>query len=246
MAIPATRAQFKQWCLNKIGDGVNQLNVSDDQVSDRIDEALAWFQEYHFEGTEKLYLSHLITTIDQGNRYIQLPDNVIGAVSIFNIGDALNTNNIFNIRYQIALNDLYTLTSVSMVPYYMAMQHLALLEELLVGKQPIRYNRNDNKFYIDMSWDLLAPGSMLIIECYGILDPDIYTKIWSNIWLQRYAVALIKQQYGTNLKKFGQVQMMGGVVFNGQQIYDEATADLEKIEQTVINSFSLPVSDMIA
>jgi hypothetical protein len=245
MAVPTSRALFKTWILNKIGGGANQINITNAQVDDRVDEALAWFQEYHFEGTEKMYYKYTLTGTDIANQYITLPNNIIGAVEMFDLGDALNTNNIFNIRYQIALNDLYTLTSVSMVPYYMAMQHLAVLEQLLVGKQPIRYNRNDNKFYIDMNWQLVVSGQILVISCYGVLDPDVYTKVWSNIWLQRYATALVKQQYGTNLKKFKGVQMSGGVEFNGQDIYNEATAELKEIEHEVIHSFSLPVSDMI-
>ncbi len=244
MAIPTNKAQFGQWCLRRLGKPLNEINISDEQVDDCIDLAVAWFQEYHFEGTEKIYYKYQINETDAANKYITLPANIIGAISIFDIGDALSTNNIFNIRYQIALNDLYTLTNVSMVPYYMAMRHIALLEEMLVGKQPIRYNRNDNKFYVDMDWGRIGLG-LLIIECYGVLDPDVYTKIWSNIWLQKYCTQLIKQQYGTNLKKFSGVQMAGGTTFNGQQIYNEATDELARIEQDVIHSFSIPVSDMI-
>ena len=245
MAIPTNKQEFGQWCLRKIGKPLNTINLSEGQLDDRIDEALAWFAEYHFEGTEKVYYKKVLTTQDIANKYITLPDNIIGAVSIFDIGDSLATNNIFNIRYQIALNDLYTLTNVSMVPYYMAMQHMQFIEYMLVGKQPIRYNRMDNRLYVDMDWARIGEGGMLIVEAYGVIDPAVYSKVWNNIWLKRYAVALLKENYGENLKKFSGVQMPGGVTFNGQQIYDEAVAERKEIERDVIHSYSLPVTDFI-
>lgn len=177
--------------------------------------------------------------------YIPLPDNIIGAVRIFNIGDALNTNNLFNIRYQIALNDLYTLTSVSMVPYFLAMQHIQFLEYMLVGMQPIRYNRHKNKLYIDMSWEKLGENRFIIVEAYEVVDPVKYTDAWSDRWLIKYCTALIKQQWGNNLKKFGGMQMPGGLVFNGQRIYDEATDEIKELEERMIVDYSLPVTDLI-
>ena len=153
MAIPTSRSEFKENCLRRLGKPVIEINVDDDQVEDRIDEALRYFWDYHFDGSEKLYYKHQVTQTDKTNKYITLPENVIGAVNIFPIGNALNTNNLFNIRYQIALNDLYTLTSVSMVPYYMALTHIQFLEQMLIGQQPLRYNRHVNRLYIDMDWE---------------------------------------------------------------------------------------------
>jgi hypothetical protein len=245
MASPASRSEFKENCLRRLGKPVIEINVDDDQVEDRVDEALKYFWDYHFDGSDKVYYKAQITDTDKANRYIQLPDNIIGAVNIFEIGQALNTNNLFNIRYQIALNDLYTLTSVSMVPYYMAMQHVQFLESMLVGKQPLRYNRHNNKLYIDMDWNIINAGDYVIVEAYEVLDPDVYTSAWSDRWLLRYAACLIKQQWGNNLKKFDGMKMPGGLTFNGQKIYDEATAEREELEKEMIHSYSLPVTDMI-
>jgi hypothetical protein len=245
MAFPTSRATFKENCLRRLGKPVIEINVDDDQVEDRIDESLQYFWDYHFDGSDKIYYRQQITDTDKANRYIQLPDNIIGAVNIFEIGQALNTNNLFNIRYQIALNDLYTLTSVSMVPYYMAMQHVQFLESMLVGKQPLRYNRHNNKCYIDMDWNIVNSGDYVIVEAYEVLDPDVYTKAWSDRWLLRYAACLIKQQWGNNLKKFDGMKMPGGLTFNGQQIYNEATQEREELEKEMIHSYSLPVTDMI-
>jgi hypothetical protein len=245
MAIPTTRDQFKSYCLRKLGAPVIEINVDDDQVEDRIDEALIYYWDYHFDGTEKTYYKHQLTQTDIDNKYITVPDNIIGAVNLFPIGQALNTNNLFNIRYQIALNDLYTLTSVSMVPYYMALQHVQFLEQFLVGQQPLRYNRHVNKLYIDMDWSIMGVGNYIIVEAYQIVDPTEYPKTWGDRWLARYASCLIKQQWGSNLKKFQGMQLPGGLTFNGQTIYDEATAEREELEKEMISSYSLPVTDMI-
>lgn len=246
MAIPTSRSTFKEWCLRKLGKPVIEINVDDDQVEDRIDESLRYYWDYHFDGTEKIYYKHLITNTDVTNTYITLPDNIIGAVRVFPVSDpAVSADDLFNIRYQIALNDLYTLTSTSMVPYYMVMEHLALVQELLVGQQPIRYNRHRNRLHIDTDWNDLKVGEYLLIEAYEVVDPDTWTEAWGDRWLQQYATAKIKMQWGTNLKKFEGMQLPGGIMFNGQKIYDEAKEELDKLEAEMISSYSLPVMDMI-
>jgi hypothetical protein len=245
MANATTRAEFKEYCLRRLGKPVIEINVDDDQVDDRIDEALAYYWDYHFDGTEKIYYKHQVTSTDIANRYITLPDNIIGAVNIFSPGDALNTNNLFNIRYQIALNDLYTLTNVSLVPYYMAMQHIRVIEEILVGMKPIRFNRHRNILHVDMDWNIMDVGQYLLVEAYQIVDPDVYTDVWHDRWLAQYATALIKRQWGNNLKKFEGMQMPGGLTFNGQKIYDEAIEEITNLEKEMIVSYSLPVSDLI-
>ena len=245
MTIPTTRDDFKTHCLRRLGAPVIEINLDDDQIDDRVDEALQYFWDYHFDGTEKTYYKYQLLQSDIDNQYITMPANIIGAINIFPIGSALQTNNMFNIRYQIALNDLYTLTSVSMVPYYMAMTHLAVLEQMLVGQQPIRYNRHNNRLYIDMSWDQVDVGTFLLVEAYQILDPEVYSGAWGDRWLQRYATCLMKQQWGTNLKKFEGVQLPGGVRFNGQAIYNEATIERTELEHEAIYTFSGPNIDMI-
>jgi len=243
--IPVDRASFKEYCLRRLGKPLNEINIDDDQLDDRIDDALQYFWDYHFSGSEKTYYKYPITSEDKVNRYITMPNNIIGVVNIFEIGQALNTNNLFNIRYQIALNDLYTLTSVSMVPYYMALQHVQFLEQMLVGKQPLRYNRYVNKLYIDMDWNIVNEGDYIIVEAYQVVDPEVYIKVWTDRWLARYATCLIKQQYGTNLKKYGSMPLPGGITFNGQKIYDEATDERAELEKEMIRSYSLPVTDFL-
>jgi len=242
----SSKDQLKDYCLRRLGAPVIEINVDDDQVDDRINDALKFYWDYHFEGSEKQYYKYgPITSQDVANRYITLPQNIIGAVRVFPIGQALSTNNLFNIRYQIALNDLYDLTATTMVPYYMAMQHIQFLEQLLVGENAIRYNRVNNILYIDMDWHIVSVGQYFIIECYQVVDPDTYTSAWSDRWLQRYATAMIKQQWGTNLSKYTGVALPGGLKFNGAQIYKEATDEIAALEKEMINSYSFPPDIMI-
>jgi hypothetical protein len=245
MAVPATREQFKQYCLRRLGKPVIDINVDDDQVDDRIDEALKYYWDYHFDGTEKMFYKYQMSQTDIDNRYITLPQNIIGAVNIFPLGDSLSTNNLFNIRYQIALNDLYDLTATTMVPYFLAMQHIQFLEQMLVGQVQYRYNRNTNKFYIDMDWNKMTVGNYLVIEAYQIVDPDIYTDVWGDRWLARYAEALIKLQWGSNLIKYQDIGLPGGMKFNAEKIYNDARKDLDELEHEMIHSYSLPVGDLI-
>lgn len=246
MALPVTRDEFKAYCLRKLGAPVIEINVDDDQVDDRIDECLRYYWDYHFDGSDKIYYKHKVTEQNKTNKYITLPENIIGAVRVFPIADPIvRSDDLFNIRYQIALNDLYTLTSVSMIPYYMTMEHLALISELLVGQQPIRYQRHKNRLYVDMDWDKIQAGEYLLLEAYEIIDPEIYSDVWGDRWFQNYATAKIKYQWGSNLTKFTGMSLPGGVQFNGEKILEDARQEIEKMEQEMISSYSLPVSDMI-
>lgn len=246
MAVPTSRATFKEYCLRKLGKPVIEINVDDDQVDDRIDECIRYYWDYHFDGTEKTYYKQVVTDQIKSDKYITLPENIIGAIRVFQIGDpSIRASDMFNIRYQIALNDLYQLTTVSLLPYYMAMQHLGTITELLVGQQPIRYNRHTNKMYVDMDWTKIDVGQYLLIEAYEVIDPDTYTDAWGDRWLQEYTTQKIKYQWGSNLTKFSGLQLPGGVQFNGEKILDDAEKAIEKLEQEMISSYSLPVADMI-
>lgn len=246
MAKPTTREEFKQHCLRRLGDGAIDINVTDEQLEDRIDEALLYYQDYHFDGTERILYKHQITETDVTNRYITLPQDIIGVANMLDIGQAVQSSNLFNIRYQIHLNDLFDLSASSYVPYVTAMTHVRNLEELFVGKKPIRYNRHVNKLHVDMDWEHdVRPGEYLILEAYRITDPDNYSDVWADRWLAQYATALIKRQWGNNLSKYEGMQLPGGLTFNGQRILDEAREEIAKLEEEMITSYSLPVTDLI-
>lgn len=132
-----------------------------------------------------------------------------------------------------------------MVPYYMSMQHIQFLQEMLVGHQPIRYSRHKNKLYVDTKWDRFNVGEYIVVEAYEVIDPDEYTDVWGDRWLFRYCTALIKKQWGTNTKKFTGMKLPNGVEINGQEIYNEAIAEIEELEKQMLFSFSLPNIDLI-
>ena len=270
MAIPTTKATFKSYCLRALGFGVIDINVSDDQADDRIDEALQYFAQYHYDGIEKMYLKYQVTadditrsasnttttatdTVDssvtasfgEGNGYIPMPSSVVSVLNIFPFDDQA-TNNMFDIRYQLRLNDLYDFSSTSIIHYQMTMQQLDFLSHILVGEKPVRFNQHQNRLYIDMDWsnDITA-GEYLIIECYRKIDPSTYTDIFDDIYLKRYATALIKRQWGANLSKFSGVAMLGGVTMNGETIYTQAQEELEKLEEQIQLSFETPIDYMV-
>ena len=246
MAIPTTRNEFKEFCLRRLGKPVIEINVDEDQLDDRIDEALQFYWDYHYDGTSKTFYKHAVTQEDKDNGYITIPEYIIGITNLFDIGDASSTSySLFNIQYQIMLNDVYTLTSQSMVPYYMAMEHVQLLEELLVGKQPIRYNRHRNQVHVDMNWDKVVVGNYIVFEAYQVVDPSTYEDVYKSNWLQKYATALIKRQWGANLSKFEGMQLPGGLTFNGAKIYDDANTEIERMEQEVHVNYGGIVHDMI-
>jgi len=247
MAVPTTRADFKEYCLRALGKPVIDINVADTQVEDRIDEALSYYADYHFDASAVVYYKHQITTQNITDKYITLPENILGAVRIFQLGGwgMTSTNDIFNINYQIALNDLYTLASSSMIPYYMLREKLGLMQEMLVGQQLIRYERHRNRLHVDMNWEKVEAGQYLVVEAYEVVDPAVFADVWKDRWLYRYATALIKKQWGLNLTKFVGVQMPGGVQFNGQQILQDAQDEIRKMEEEMITTYSLPPSDMV-
>lgn len=318
----SSRQGLIDYCLRRLGFPVIEINVDDDQVSDRIDDALQYFQEYHFDGVERLYLTHQVTTAelkftgltapsfeigelltgntsgatcilfsldgttakikkvrgaftsgetltgsvsgfsrtivnanfftagDIQNGYLPLPDSVIGVIRVLPINGPSsgmnNRNNMFDIIYQFRLNDMYNLLSADMIYYTQVQQHLSMLDMLLVGDRSFKFNRKMEEMYIDMNWDeVLNPGDFIVIECYRILDPNTFVKVFNDMFLKRYSTALIKRQWGENMKKFGGIQLPGGVILNGKEIYDEAVEEIATIENEMQLKTELPIDLMV-
>lgn len=245
MANPASRQQLKEYCLRRLGEPVVDVNVDDEQLEDRIDDALKFYQDYHYDGTERIFLKHQITAADKTNKYIEINDNIIGVIRVFDIGDSLNSSNLFNIRYQIHLNDLFDFTSSTYVPYVTAMRHVEQLEEIFVGKKPIRFNRHQNRLHIEMDWETdVLVDEYIIVEAYRILDPNTYTDVYGDRWLREYTTQLFKRQWGENLKKFEGMQLPGGLQFNGQQIWSEAEEAILRMESEVTTNYGGIVMDL--
>jgi hypothetical protein len=315
MAHPTTRAQFADYCKRRLGHPVIDINVDDDQVDDRIDDALELWADYHFDGTEKLYLKHQITDEDLARRYILIPDKIIGVTGVLPFDESAASVNMFDLRYQLRLHDLYDFTSVSYVSYTITMQHLRTLNLLFSGTPQFRFERHKNRLQLDINWDSdVHRGSYVILECYGKIVPDRTTlsgtvsiangsnvitgsatsfdgafikddeiivvtsggdvsvrvtgitsnismntnytftntesglvvyqagnsDVWNDRVLKELGTAYIKRQWGMNMKKFGNVQMPGGVVLNGQIIYDEAEAEIKAMKDEFISYNTLP------
>ena len=242
MSTITSRTDFKNYCLRRLGFPVIDINVDEDQVEDRIDDALQYWQDYHFDGMQKVYYIHKLTQTDLDNKYLDMSSirdssnnstEVLGVTRIFPIQDSSATINMFDLRYQLRLNELYDFTAASYINYTLTQQHLRSLELLFTGEVPIRFQRHMQRLYIDWAWGASeAPvGTVVVAECYAVINPTVYGKVWSDRWLKEYATNLIKIQWGSNLKKFGGIQLPGGVVLNGDQIFKEAMEEKDRLEK---------------
>jgi hypothetical protein len=262
MATPSTRETLKQYCLRNLGKPVIDINVDDDQVEDRIDEALQYFAQYHVDGVERMYLKYLVTESDitrmttdasesvtdnsvttawkQSANFLVVPSSVISVVNVFPLSDRANLN-MFDVRYQLRLNDLYDFSSTSIVHYQMTMQHLDFLDHILVGEKPMRFNQLSNRLYLDLDWGTdITAGEYLIFEVYRKVDPDTYTDLYDDIYLKRYLTSLIKRQWGQNLSKFSGTAMLGGVTLNGPELFSSAIDEQQRLEEEIRLNYEEP------
>lgn len=303
----ASREQLKQYALRALGAPVLEINVENTQLEDRLDEALEYWNLYHYEGVEQMYLKHMINasvltvtsptgippqslrlintqggtcevirqwnkpstetawtvrnvqgdwtvvgsevkdTANQSgpvlglvasmvlgevdNKFITTPDYVYGVTKILNIGQASSSKNIFDLQYQLRLNDLYDLTSTSIVYYKTVMSHLAMLDLELNGHPLYRFNRMQNRLYLDVNWQTdVIVGDYILIQGYRALEPATYTRVFSEPWLKHYVTALFKKQWAVNIKKFSGLQLPGGVTLDGDKLYVEATKEIADLE----------------
>jgi hypothetical protein len=335
MAIPNSKATLKSWCKRRLGYPVIDINVDDDQVDDRIDEALQYFYTFQYGGMQRVYLKHKITKADQdrananttetatdgnqitttlngayiagattvivtdatgfpasgsitiatdgvnaaetvtysavtsntlttaalanshnsgsgvtnvdqvewsiGQSYLPMPASVTSVLRVLPFSDRGNLN-MFDIRYQLRLNDLYDFSSESIIHYQMTMWQLDLLDMILIGEKPIQFNMHQGRLYINMDWgDDIDVDEYIIIECYRKLDPTIWTDIYDDLWLKKYSTALIKKQWGQNLSKFNGVTMLGGVTMNGETIYSQAQEEINKLEDESKTTWEEPL-----
>ena len=328
MAIITNRTDFTNYCLRRLGFPVIEINVDDDQVQDRIDDALQYWQDYHFDGLQKVYyikaisgsaivasanvssfISNVVTLVgatsgasaliksvnsdnvtiniscgqvpftlgeslkyidssgnthstsvtvsqfsfgDVDKRYLDLsgstdaqgnPMEIVGVSRIFPVSDSQATVNMFDLRYQLRLNELYDFTSASYINYTLTQQHLRSLEIMFTGEVPIRYQRHMQRLYIDWNWgpEEADVGTVVIAEAYAAINPDVYNLVWNDRWLKEYTTALVKRTWGNNLKKFNNIQLPGGVTLNGDDIYKEAADEIERLEKEMETQYGPPL-----
>ena len=318
MAINSRRGMI-EYCLRALGSPVVEVNVEDDQLEDRVDDAIEYWRLYHSEGDEQIHMKQLITAshlhmttasaqlftqteVVTGNlsgavaivttegphgpnvnkpkillvksvvgvfregetitgsisgitailgphpcvlgvwdqQYITVPDLIYGITNLLSFSDSMNAaNSVFSIEYQMRLNDLHDISSLSMIYYNTAMSYLDLLKFELNRTPSIRFNRLQNRLHLDINWATdLSIGSYIIIECYRALDPEEFTRIWNELWLKKYITAQFKKQWGINGKKYQGIALPGGVTMDFQGLYDEAIGEIKDLEDELMTKSS--------
>ena len=245
MAVPNSRSTLIDYCKRRLGDPVIEINVDEDQLEDRVDEALQYYQEYHSDATVRTYLKHLVTATDVSNEYISLSTDILFVSKLFPLSSSFNSSfNFFDIKYQMMLNDIADLQNFAgdLAYYEQMQQYLSLLDIKLNGHAQVQFSRKQNRLYIfgDFQDGDIKAGEYLVAEVYQIVDPSTHTSVFNDMWLKEYTTALIKQQWGANLIKFDGVQLPGGIVLNGRQIFDDATTDIDKLRETIRSEHEMP------
>ena len=271
MAKPASRQELIDYSLRQLGAPVLEINVSDEQVDDLVDDALQYFQERHFDGIERMYLKYQFTQgdIDRGrakgttevgivtttgtstnisgygtttsnfyetSNFIQVPETVVG-IEI--------SGGMFSIKYQLFLNDLYYFNSVELLQYAMVKSYLEDIDFLLTTEAQVRFNKRQDRLYLDIDYGGINVGDFIVIDCHRILDPTTYTQVFNDSFLKRYLTSLMKRQWGQNLIKFKGVKLPGGIELNGREIYDDALREIQMIKEEMSSTYELPPLDFI-
>lgn len=244
MALPTNRNEFKALCLRNCGYPVVEIEIDDQQVEDIIDQCLEYYYDYHFAGSERVFISHKVTEEDFNNRYIPLPKKILSVTRVFDIS-ANNTmsNPMWGLRYQLALNEMFHMSLAPMAPFQNVMRHISLLTEMFAGQPGINFNRNRDKLYINTNWKTdVVKDRYIVIEAYQKILAEENPDIWTDRWLIRYVTAHIKMRAADHLRKMN-ITIIGNVSFNGDQMYSTAQEEIRQMEQEMLNNYSLPVLD---
>jgi len=242
--IPNSRQTLINYCLRNLGAPVLEINVDEDQIEDRVDEALQFYREYHSDAIYHDFFKHEITQEDRDNQYIPIPDALINVVKVLPLSYDNSSVSMFDARYQMALNDMYNLGFAGSLSNYVHVQnYISTVDMMINGTPQVEFNRHMNRLYLNIDWEYrLQVGEYVVVEGYRILDPNEHTDVYNDMFLKRYLTALIKRQWGINLKKFEGMELPGGVTLNGQQMYDEATEEIERIEEEMQLKYEFPVN----
>ena len=261
MAKPNSKESLIEYTFRKLGAPVVEINVDYQQALDRLDDALEFFSERHFDGVEKAYFSYQLTDTDITNKYINTNNfgpivgasggnpngyDVLSIIRVFPFG-TLNTNELFDVRYQLALNDVYGINtnlgfvnSTPIANFDLTKRYIRLIEMMFDPERTIRFNKVTNKLYIETDWTALKAGTYIAVEAYVNLNPDLYPEIYNDRMLKKYFTALIKKQWGQNLSKFDGVALPGGVQLGGGTILTEAEREIQLLEDQIISAYELP------
>jgi len=271
MAKPNSKEGLKEYALRKLGKPVLEINVDDDQIDDLIDDAVQYFHERHGEGIDRVFLKHKLTEAErtamvgiaqtttvtdtfggissaeyteQAN-YLPLPDTIIGVNKVFKMDSSTLSAGMFNIKYQIFLNDLYYYGAIDLLNYSQTKSYLETIDYLLNPDVQVRFNKKNSRLYLDINLKELTNDHYLILDCFRVADPESDTAVYNDFWLKQYTTSLIKRQWGQNLIKFTGVKLPGGLELNGRQIYDDSVMEIEKHEKSLMEEYAMPPLDMV-
>jgi len=244
MAI-TSRDEFIDYIKRSLGDPVIEINVEEQQMEDRVDEALAYWREFHSDAVHRTYIKHQMTAADISNEYITLQSDALHVIKMFSVGSSTSSaRNFFDIKYQMHLNDIADIhTYIGDLAYYEQMQqYLSLLDQRLTGSPQVNFARRQNRLYIrgDIEDKDIQEGDYIVLEAYVYIDETTFNQVWEDIWLKEYAVALVKRQWGSNLMKFEGMQLPGGVQINGRQIYEDAVNEIAQLRERIRLEYELP------
>lgn len=251
MAIPTTRAELVEYCLERCGHPVITINIAPSQIENCIDDALQYWREYAIDGQERTFYVHTITAQDITNRYIIMPENIISVINIFGDNPGSSSGQLFNVDYHITADAILGLTggggTGGVSGYFVTKQYLADVNWLMNPAPPFRYRMHNHKLHIDTNWETkFIVGNSLLVECYAYIDPVVYASIWGNWQLRELAQAMVKRQWGDNLRKFNSVALPGGVTLNGEGIYQGAVQEVAMIKENYIDNFGEPLGFITA
>lgn len=250
MAIITTRQGLIDYCLRRLGAPVIDINVDDEQLEDKVDDALQVYREFHDDAVVRTYVKILLGDSDTTNEYVTLDEDILQVLRVFPVTSSYNTSrSFFDVKYQMMLNDMADMHNyLGDLAYYEQMQqYLSLLDMKLNGEVQSTFSRRQHRLYLhgDITDGDIKSGDYIIVECLKEVGTTSHPSIWNDIFMKDYTTALIKQQWGMNMMKFEGMQLPGGVMFNGRQYYDDATGELETLRERMRLEYELPVGFLV-
>ncbi len=241
MAKPNSRSTLQDYCLRNLGAPVIEINVDEDQIEDRTDDALQFYQEYHSDAVIREYIKHELTATDITNSYITVSDSVTSVVRMLKITGTTGSA-LFDMGYHMRMNDIFMLQGLGtqMQEYIQGQQKLSLVDHRLNSEEHIRFSRHMNRVHVDQGFGDLKAGEFIVLEVFTIIGPDSYTDVYNDHYLKKYLTALIKRQWGANLMKFEGFQLPGGITMNGRQIYEDAIEEIQGLEEEARLIWAMP------
>ena len=262
---PATKTELRDYALRRLGYPTIDINVATEQLDDLIEEAIDYYQEFHYNGSYKAFIRIQVTEaiktaaqefsqIDSGawyedKRYVSLPPGVLSVNHVYSMigASSVTPGNIFNIKYQIFLNDIYAMTHGHILHYFMTSQYLETLDWITNSSmnRRVRFNEHQGRLYLDMDWEELQVDDYIMVEVLMRQDPETYTDMYNDSWMKDYVEALFQQQWGRNLSKYDGIQMLGGVTLNGRRILEDASQFKKDLEEQIRNTYEIPPMDLV-